>query len=79
MLILPTCPAVAKWDELNEMADACRTAAKEKNAGLANIHAALKKAGETDRAKLFSDGVHLSPIGQEVVANTVIEALKAAK
>ena len=36
MLILTTLPAVERWTTMSELAEACREAAKARNAGLAD-------------------------------------------
>jgi lysophospholipase L1-like esterase len=76
VLIVTTCPAATKWEELAGFADACRKAAADRNAGLCDTYAALKEAGKDDKAKLYSDGVHLSPAGQDVFAKCVLDAIE---
>ncbi|HHN47074.1 MAG TPA: hypothetical protein ENN09_06495 [Planctomycetes bacterium] len=76
VLIITTCPAVERWDEMAELAQACRDAAKEKNAGIADIYSAFHEAGRTDRERLYcSDKTHLGPAGHEIVAKTVLDAI----
>jgi lysophospholipase L1-like esterase len=80
ILILTTNPSASRWEANAEMADACRVAAREYNAGLADTEAAFQQAGKKDREKLFvDDRVHLSRLGHEVVAETVLKAIEASK
>ena len=78
VLILTTNPSAARWEETNELALACRTAARNRNAGLADTKKAFDAAGNDDRNRLFvHDRVHLSRAGHEVVAYTVEQAIEA--
>jgi lysophospholipase L1-like esterase len=87
VLIMTTLPGPEKgWDAMAELADAGRTAAKEKNAGLADTYAAFHEAGKTEPEKLFarnptngSVDVHLGPEGQRVVAETVLRAIESGR
>ena len=80
VLILSTCPAATRWTETEELAEACRSAAHDRNAGLADVSRAIHAAGKDDRNPLFGfDRVHLSPAGHEVVAATVVEAIEGSK
>jgi lysophospholipase L1-like esterase len=77
VLILTTVPAVARWTNAAELADACRKAAQQRNAGLADVEQAFLDAGKTDKEKLFvNDKVHLGPAGHEVMAKTVLQTIE---
>jgi lysophospholipase L1-like esterase len=79
VLVITTCPAVPKWDTMAPLADACRKAAQEKNAGLADIDAAFHAAGKENKESLFcKDKVHLGPDGHALVAKTVLDAIERA-
>lgn len=79
VLLMTPARALTRWSEMAELAQATRDAAKAKSAGLADLEAAFEQAGATDRPRLFvHDKVHLSPAGQEVVANAVLEVLVGA-
>lgn len=76
VLVITSCPAATKWDDLAEMAEACRQASAARNAGLADTYAAFHAAGKENPEKLFaSDKVHLSPDGHRVFAETVLSAI----
>jgi hypothetical protein len=76
-LILTASPAVARWQTMTELADACRLAAKERNAGLADTEKAFHEAGQQNRERLFvTDGVHLSYEGHWLVAEAVLKAIE---
>lgn len=76
VMILTTVPAVERWTSATELAEACRKAARERNAGIADIEQAFLEAGKTDKEKLFvNDKVHLGPAGHEVVAKTVLQRI----
>ena len=56
---------------------ACRTAAKAKNAGLADTEKAFLDAGKEKKERLFvHDEVHLSEAGHEVVVQAVRAAIE---
>jgi lysophospholipase L1-like esterase len=79
VLLLTTCPSAASWDKTAELAEAVRKAAKDRNAGVADVRAAFGAVGKDDREKLFvADRVHLAPPGHELTVETVIRALGVA-
>ena len=78
VLILTTNPSAARWEATAELAEACRRAARDRNAGLADTERAFHTAGKEDRDRLFvRDRVHLSREGHGVVAGAVMEAIEA--
>jgi lysophospholipase L1-like esterase len=79
VLILTTNPAASRWEAMAELGAACRKAAQQKNAGLADTERAFYEAGKTDRERLFvNDRTHLSPDGHGIVAATVLGAIERA-
>ena len=52
---MTTCPALKRWDTMEELAGAVRAVAKEKRTGLADVAAAFHKAGanEVERPELY--------------------------
>ncbi len=77
VLIVTTNPAASRWTETAELAEACRKAAHDRNAGLADTYGGFHAAGNDDPNRLFvHDRVHLGPVGHEVVAETIVKALK---
>jgi lysophospholipase L1-like esterase len=79
VLVLTTNPTVPHWDTTAELADACRRAAGDRNAGLADTCAAFHEAGTKDKERLYvTDKVHLSPAGHALVAQTVLKAIESA-
>ncbi|MGD0093103.1 MAG: GDSL-type esterase/lipase family protein [Planctomycetota bacterium] len=77
VLIITTCPAVPKWDSMMDMAEACRKAAADKNAGLADIYTAFHEAGKENKEHLYCDDkVHMGKPGHELIAKTVLEAIE---
>jgi lysophospholipase L1-like esterase len=79
VLIITTNPAVPKWDKLAGLAESCRQAAKEKNAGIADTYVAFHEAGKENKERLFcSDTVHMGKDGHELIAETVLKAIKNA-
>jgi lysophospholipase L1-like esterase len=79
VLILTTNPSAARWEAMAELAEACRKAARDRNAGLADTEAAFRDAGKEGRDRLFvRDRVHLSRAGHELVAVAVLRAIEAA-
>ena len=76
MLLLTTCPAVSAWDKTAPLAEAVRKAAKDRNAGVADVATAFGAVPADNRKKLFvEDGVHLSPDGHGLAAETVMKAI----
>lgn len=78
VLLMTTCPAMARWDTMGELAEAVRDVALEKRTGLADISAAFHEAGqeEADRTALFcTDGTHLGEAGHGLAADTVLQAI----
>jgi len=76
VLLLTTCPSAAAWDKTAPLAEAVRKAAKERNAGLADVAVAFGAVEKDAREKLFvADRVHLSPDGHDLAAETVKKAL----
>jgi len=79
VLIMTTNPSAVRWDETGELAEACRQAARDRNAGLADTDRAFHDAGKAERNPLFGfDRVHLGKPGHEVVAEAVLKAIEAA-
>ena len=79
VLLITTAPAVERWTTMSELAEAARKSAKETGAGLADTEAAFHRVAEADRAQLYSrDKTHLGPPGHNLVAETVLGAIKAA-
>jgi lysophospholipase L1-like esterase len=79
VLILTTNPSAARWNETSELAEACRVAARKRNAGLADTEKAFHSTGAVVPERLFvNDQVHLSPAGHQLVADTVRQAIERA-
>lgn len=79
VLLMTTNPSAARWETCAELAEACRKAARDRNAGLADTEKAFRDAGRNDRDHLFvHDRVHLGPAGQEVVAGAVLKAIETS-
>ena len=82
VLLMTTCPAVARWDTMNELADAVRAVAAEKRTGLADVAAAFHAAApdEATRPSLYCDDrTHLGAKGHTLVAETVAKAVSASE
>jgi lysophospholipase L1-like esterase len=79
VLVMTTNPSAARWEETTELAGACRRAAADRNAGMADTAGAFHATGKDDRERLFvRDRVHLSRDGHGVVARAVLEAIEAS-
>ena len=82
VLIVSTVPSAARWGALAELSEACRQAAHDCNAGLADAEKVFQAAGkeEGERVKLYvKDATHLSPAGHALMAQTIQEAVESAK
>jgi lysophospholipase L1-like esterase len=79
VLLLTTIPALKRWTDMAELAEACRVAAKTRKAGLADTEKAFQTAGKENREKLYAtDQTHLGAAGHEVMAATVFQAIEKA-
>ena len=77
VLIITTNPSAARWGAIEELAEACRDAARDRHAGLADTDRAFILAGKDHPDPLFvSDRVHLSRAGHAIVAETVMKAIE---
>lgn len=78
VLLLTTVPALEMWKTRDELGEAVRAAATERQAGLADAEKAFHAAPEDQRAKLFcTDKVHLDPPGHEILASLVLAAMES--
>ncbi|OWK43302.1 GDSL-type esterase/lipase family protein [Fimbriiglobus ruber] len=77
VLLITTVPAVERWTTMAELAGACRTAAKDRNAGLADAEKAFHDAGTTSgKEQLYvADKVHLGPPGHTLMVDSVLRAV----
>jgi lysophospholipase L1-like esterase len=81
VLLISTVPAASRWGAVEELAEACRQAAADRKAGLADADKAFTAAGgdEKQRDALYvKDRTHLSPDGHALMAKTVLEAIEGA-
>jgi len=77
VVIITTNPSAARWGAIEELAEACRGAAKDRRAGLADTDHAFVAAGKNNPNPLFvHDCVHLSKAGHALVAETVLKAIE---
>ena len=82
VLLITTCPALGRWNTMDELAAATRTMAAEMKAGLADVAAAFHAQGteETQRAALFAwDKTHLGAAGHRLAAETVLQAIQKGR
>lgn len=78
VLMLPTVPSLEMWTTRAELGEAVRNAAKDRNAGLADIEKNFLNTALEQRPSLFcSDKVHLGTAGHEALAATILQALAA--
>jgi len=81
VLVIGTAPAATRWTEMQEMCDAAKKAAAEKNAGAVDLHAIFHEAGKQDKDRLYAsaeDKVHMGAPGHELIAKAVQEAIEKA-
>jgi lysophospholipase L1-like esterase len=79
VLIMTSVPSVAQWTTRAELAAACRKAAHDRHAGLADAEKAFLAEGSKDKERLFvHDKTHLSAAGHELMARTVLDAIERA-
>ena len=78
IILITTCPAMGRWDTMEELAEGVRVVQAEKKTGLADVAAAFHRVG-TDlptRETLFCrDKTHLGSAGHRLAAETVLEAI----
>jgi len=78
VLLLTTVPSFEMWKTRDELGEAVRAAAKERNAGLADVEKLFHATPEAQREKLFcSDKVHMGAPGHEVLAAAVLAAIES--
>jgi lysophospholipase L1-like esterase len=78
VLLMSTCPAVGRWEDMTELAGAARVVAAVKRTGLADVERAFHTAGadEAARKDLYAwDATHLGEKGHGLAAETVRQAL----
>lgn len=78
VLLVTTCPAISRWDTMEELAEAVRVVAAKKRTGLADVSAAFHQAGAEPAARpsrYCRDKVHLGPAGHELAAKTMFRAI----
>jgi lysophospholipase L1-like esterase len=78
VLLMTTCPAMERWDAMEELAEAARSVAAEKKTGLADIAAAFHERGarlDARPALYCSDKAHLGKDGHTLVCQTVLKAI----
>ena len=77
VLILTTVPSLEMWKTRDELGEAARAAAKERQSGLADAEKAFHDVPEAQREKLYCrDKVHLDPPGHEILASLVMAAIE---
>ena len=78
VLVVSTVPAASRWGTVAELAEACRAAAKDRKAGLADADKAFLEAGKEDLARHYSLPATVftsDSRGHEVMARAVLEAI----
>jgi lysophospholipase L1-like esterase len=79
VLLITPIPSATRWDGLADLADACRAAARGRNAGGADARAGVLSAGRDSHDHPFvHDHVHLARPGHEAVAGAVLAAIASA-
>nr|MBA2482568.1 SGNH/GDSL hydrolase family protein [Planctomycetota bacterium] len=77
ILVITSMPSVESWDTMNELAEACRVAAKDQNAGLCDGFSVFHEVGKDNKERLFADDkVHLGKPGQEAMSKAVVDAIE---
>ena len=82
VMLVTTCPALPRWDTMEELAQAVRTVAAEEKTGLADVAAAFHRAGadQSARKTLYCwDNVHLGRAGHLLAADTVLDAVTSSR
>jgi len=82
VLLMTTCPALERWDTMEELAEGVRVVSAEQKTGLADIAATFHRAGTepSARAALYCwDKTHLGKAGHALVAETVVQAILEGK
>ena len=78
VLLVTTCPAMERWDTMEELAEAARVVAAEKKTALADVAAAFHERGKEAgaRPKLYCDDkTHLGGPGHLMACQTVLKAI----
>jgi lysophospholipase L1-like esterase len=78
VLLMTTVPSLEMWKTRDELGEAVRAAAKERNAGLADVEKLFHAAPQDQHEKLFcTDKVHMGAPGHEVLAAAVLAAIES--
>ena len=78
IILITTCPAIGRWDTMQELAEGVRAVQAEKKTGLADVAAVFHREGSDPLARetLFCrDKTHLGPAGHQLAAETVLKAI----
>lgn len=80
VLLVTSCPAFARWEDMKELEDAARDVATETGVALADVAAAFRRAGSPEEAMRLGhwagDKTHLGPEGHALAAATVLKAIE---
>ena len=78
---MTTCPCHDRWETYEELEQAVRDVAKEKQTGLADVAAEFRKEASADEALRKSDWawdkVHLGQRGHEIARDSVLRAIRS--
>jgi lysophospholipase L1-like esterase len=78
VLLMTTVPSLEMWKTRDELGEAVRAAAKERNAGLADVEKLFHATPQDQHEKLFcTDKVHMGAPGHEVLAAAVLAAIES--
>lgn len=78
IILITTCPAIGRWDTMEELAEGVRVVQAEKKTGLAAVAAAFHREGADASARetlYCRDKTHLGPAGHQLAAETVLKAV----
>jgi len=78
VLLMTPCPAMERWDTMEELAEAVRAVAAEKKTGLADVAAAFHERGAQADARptlYCDDKTHLGGPGHALASQTVLKAI----
>ena len=78
IILMTTCPAMGRWDAMEDLAEGVRVVQAEKKTGLADVAAAFHRdrADASAREALYyRDKTHLGPAGHRLAAETVLKAI----
>ena len=81
IMLMTTCPALARWETMDELCQAASEVAQERKTGLADINSAFRAAGSAQEAQKRQywgwDNIHMGSAGHDLITQTMLSSIEA--